>query len=139
MANIDQICQICDPKVTAVFNPANGSRDKVTITGPLFTTERCFVADEIRFVDPGQLIFRPHVDGDVKRYEEEYVVICRKLIIVGGNAPITLNPCKADDPGQTYQNNNAITWEDRLKPAPDVPNPSPIHAPNGASHDQNNW
>lgn len=138
MANLDTVCQLCDPHVREVFDPVIGTRKSAYLTGDELIEDRCYVRDEIRFLNTGRLIFVPRDRDGVKRYEEEYFVICRKLVIIGGNPPVTLIPCKADDPGKTYQGNNVITWWDRLAPAPS-PNAHPGAAADGKSHDPNNW
>ena len=138
MANIDAICQACDPKVQTVFGPG-GTRQSEVIAGDLFVSDQCFVRDEIRFLNNGRLIFVPIVQGERERYLDEYFVICRKLTIIGGSDPIIINPCGPDDPGKLYSGNNVITWRDRLVSAAAGAGPNPFHATDGTSHDPNNW
>ena len=66
MANIDAICQACDPKVQAVFGPG-GTRQSEVIAGDLLVSDQCFVRDEIRFLNNGRLIFVPIVLPMVKQ------------------------------------------------------------------------
>ena len=52
-------------------------------------------------------------------------------------SPAVYNPCGPDDPGSDYNNNNAITWLDRLTAAGAGSDLLP--AANGTSHDKNVW
>lgn len=141
MANPDQMCDTCREGIEKQFDPDTGTRDVEIIAGDLFVEGCCFVRDEIRFLNNGRLIFVPAMDPEMKegKYCEEYVVICRKLVVVGGNKPGNFNPCGPDDPGQTYNANNVITWQHRLVSAPAGPNWNPFSAADGASHDKNDW
>jgi hypothetical protein len=101
------------------------------IAGDLFVTDRCFVRDEIRFVNTGRLIFAPRPsrdappeDRDKLVYFDSYYVICRKLTVIGG-FPTGDNP-------ETLLRTNMITWKDRLQPAKDGQN-HPGPAPDGPS------
>jgi hypothetical protein len=119
MAAIDQVCRECETKIKAVFDANTGTRDVVIISGAMHTQECCFVADEIIFLNGGQLIFDPsRKDGhDKTGYCQQYAVVCRKLTVKGGHKPVDITPCKPRDPGSQYDNNNVITWRDRLKSA----------------------
>jgi len=141
MANPDQICDQCDTGIKNQFDPNTGARQLEVIAGDLFVEDCCFVRDEIRFINSGRLIFVPKVDRERKdeRYCDEYVVVCRKLVVIGGSKPGNLNPCGPDDPGQTYNANNVITWKDRLVSAAAGSNWSPFSADDGESFDRNDW
>lgn len=122
MSDLTQACTACRSGVEAVFGPG-GTRAAVTINGPVFVVDQCFVADVITF-DTGQLIFSPDPktkEGQRGGYQTAYYVICRKLIVVGGTKPGSLNPCGPDDPGKTYDGNNVITWLGRLTTGKDGP------------------
>ena len=137
MPEIHAACEDCNSLVKAVFDPVTGTRQSEVIVGDLVVKDMCFVRDEIRFINNGRLIFAPRSPNE---YFRAYYVICRKLIIVGGSKPGSLNPCGPEDPGQTYNANNVITWQDRLKSAASGPQPAPFKAvPPGASFDRNNW
>ena len=138
MATLDEICRNCGNEINAVFGPG-GSRQKELIAGDLTFNGCCFVRDEITFIN-GRLIFVPSDPRNPEEtYCQEYVVFCRKLIIVNGGKPPTTNPCGPDNPGSIYQNRNVIIWSDRLKPRPDRPFPNPFTAAGGTSHDRNTW
>ena len=134
MAAIDQVCGECGANIQAVFNPTTGTRDVVIISGAMHTQECCFVADEIIFLNGGQLIFDPRLrDGhDKTGYCRQYAVVCRKLTVKGGHKPVDITPCKPRDPGSQYDNNNVITWKDRLKSAAPGSPVLPSSAPKGA-------
>lgn len=119
MADLNLVCEHCRSAIDALI--AADPRPSVTISGDLAWGECCFVRDEIRFLNNGRLIFEPRRNEE---YCREYFVVCRKLVIVGGGPPITLNPCGPEDPGNIYKNKNAITWRHRLEVEPTaVPNP----------------
>ncbi len=134
MSALSQICDTCNTKIKSVFDPTTGTRDVVIITGDMFVSDCCFVADEIVFLNGGRLIFVPSMGTtgkDQKGYCQQYAVVCRKLTVKGGHKPVVLDPCKAGDPGSTYENNNAISWKDRLNAAADGTAVLPSHANNG--------
>ena len=141
MADINQLCDFCKNKVETVFMDPGGTRDLATIASTVYTNEQCFVADEIRFLNGGQLVFTPEGgrENPEGEYFRDYFVICRKLTIIGGNRPGNFNPCGPDDPGRTYSNNNVITWYHRLETPPDASAPSPMTADDGTGHDRNKW
>lgn len=128
MATLNQVCENCREAIDSVFSAS--PRPSEIISGDFLFNKCCFVRDEIRFLDPGRLIFTPNQEKD--GYCDEYFVICRKLIIVGGGEPGTLDPCGTEDPGNIYKNKNAITWKDRLE-INSSSNPSPIDAADGAN------
>lgn len=128
MANLPELCENCRTTMETVFSAA--PRPSEVISGDFPYSECCFVRDEIRFLNNGRLIFHP--DSERKQYCQEYFVICRKLVIVGGGKPTTLNPCGPDDPGNIYKNKNAITWSHRLKVDPSTI-PNPIQVGDGTS------
>lgn len=134
MADLGTSCSTCRNEFDAVFDPATGTRQLEIIAGDLVTTEQCFVRDEIRFINNGRLIFGPRTDREreQKEYFDEYFVICRKIVVVGGHQPGQL-PCAPDSPGTMYNANNVITWQDRLKTAADGPPPNPPDAGDGQS------
>jgi hypothetical protein len=132
MSEISLACDSCNNDVKSVFDPTTGSRQSEIIAGDLLVSDRCFVRDEIRFINNGRLIFIPR-DNEKNNYYNKYFVICRRLVIVGGHKPGTLNPCGPDDPGLQYAANNVITWQDRLKAAADGGN-YPAGAADGESH-----
>lgn len=140
MADIEQIlsqaCEECREEVHTVFSA--DPRPVEVIAGDLYVDSCCFIRDEIRFLNNGRLIFAPG-KREEGQYCRNYYVICRKLTVIGGHKPITLDPCGPEDPGGTYKNNNVITWLDRLKTAPEGPFPNPVAATDGVSHDRNSW
>ncbi len=135
MSKTDELCDHCNSKIDSVFNPTTGTRTLELIAGQRLVTECCFVADEIHFTGNGQIVFAPQKRE--KEYCRECFVICRKLVVKGGNKPGGFNPCGPDDPGSDYNNNNAITWLDRLTAAGAGSDLLP--AANGTSHDKNVW
>lgn len=128
MATLDQVCEHCREEIESVFSA--GTRPSEIISGDFHWDKCCFVRDEIRFLDPGRLIFTPNQEKD--GYCEEYFVICQKLVIVGGGKPGTLDPCGTEDPGNIYKNKNAITWKDRLE-VHSSSLPNPIDAADGSN------
>lgn len=139
MSTLPEACDECGNEVKDVFDPDTGTRQSETIAGDLFVSDCCFVRDEIRFLNNGRLIFIPKGAEKEEEYCKQYFVICRKLVVVGGHKPGTLNPCGPDDPGQMYRANNVITWLDRLNAAATGSNPSPVQAADGESFDHNTW
>jgi hypothetical protein len=126
MANLSQVCENCREEIESIFSA--DPRPSEVISGDFYWNKCCFVRDEIRFLDPGRLIFTPGEEKD--GYCDEYFVICRKLVVVGGGKPGTFDPCGSEDPGNIYKNKNAITWKDRLEIiAGSIP--SPIGAADG--------
>jgi hypothetical protein len=121
MSDLSNACTLCNSQINAEF--VAGPRTTKTISGDVNVAGSCFVADEIIFTGKGKIIFHPN--------EEliHFAVICRKLIVTGGNPPVTLNPCGANDPGTKYNGTNAITWAGRLKSANPGP---PVVPPNAA-------
>jgi len=132
---INRLCESCREDYDPAFNA--DPRLSETIAGDKFVDTCCYVRDEIRFLNNGRLIFVPQNEG--KEYCRNYSVVCRKLVIVGGNKPGSFNPCGPDDPGQEYTGNNVITWQDRLKAAAKGASPNPPDAADGTSHDINVW
>ena len=128
MSTLDQVCENCHELIETVFSA--DPRPNEIISGDFYWNKCCFVRDEIRFLDPGRLIFTPSEERD--GYCDEYFVICRKLVIVGGGKPGTLDPCGTEDPGNIYKNKNAITWKDRLE-VHGGSVPSPLKADDGAN------
>src|ERR1043165_2298344 len=111
MSDLRCVCSLCNADITTVFT-APPRQPPVVISADVPVTTACFVADQIEFLDKGRLIF------DTSQNRPEYAVICRKLIVNGGNKPINVNPCNPGDPGDRY-NTNVITWDGRLKAAAD--------------------
>ena len=118
MSELTTACTNCNTGVQQIFDPATGTRQSQVIAGDVFVTDRCFVRDEIRFVNTGRLIFAPRPprdappeDRDKLVYLDSYYVICRKLTVIGG-FPTGDNP-------ETLLRTNMITWKDRLLPAAD--------------------
>lgn len=139
MGIIQQACSNCQSDVSTVFDPNTGTRTVVIITGDMFVTDCCFVADEIQFINNGRLIFMPASLNDTggQHYCPQYTVICRKLSVRGGHKPVTVDPCNPGDPGSAYQGNNVITWKDRLVSAAGGQPPSPGRAADGQGFDPN--
>jgi IPT/TIG domain len=138
MTKTDVICDSCNANIDAIFNPGTGTRTLELIAGQRLVTDCCFVADEIHFTGNGQLVFGPRGEPRKEPYCQEYFVVCRKLVVKGGSKPGGFNPCGPDNPGSDYNNNNAITWLDRLTAAnagSDFGSPAAA----GASHDKNVW
>jgi hypothetical protein len=133
---LNDLCENCKEEIETVF--AADPRPIEIIAGDLYVDTCCFVRDEIRFLNNGRLIFTPSPEMD-QTYCRIYYVVCRKLTVIGGHKPVVLNPCGPEDPGQAYQNNNVITWLDRLKSAQEGPLPNPFAAGDGTSHDRNSW
>lgn len=129
MSLLGEVCDTCKNQIESTFT--TDPRPDEIISGDMETSERCFVRDEIRFLNSGRLIFKPDPKHD-NVYYPEYFVICRKLVIVGGSKPITLDPCGSEDPGNIYKNKNAITWKHRLQSDTSAL-PSPIDADDGAN------
>jgi IPT/TIG domain len=114
MSDLTDVCTLCASEVTAQFT--GGTRTQATITGHVSIPGPCYVADQIRFVSPSMLIFNP--DPAEENQQNEFSVVCRKLIIEGGTFPTEKNPCSPTDPGSRYGNTNVITWQGRLAAAP---------------------
>jgi hypothetical protein len=129
MTNLAEVCENCRDLIEATFSA--DPRPSEVISGDFYWDKCCFVRDEIRFLDPGRLIFVPELER--KEYCREYFVICRKLVIVGGGKPGTLDPCGSEDPGNIYKNKNAITWKHRLEVTSSAL-PSPMDAADGANY-----
>jgi hypothetical protein len=121
MSDLSDVCTLCKADITAQFT-APPRLPPVVISADLHVSKPCFVADQIEFLDKGRLIF------DISSNNFEYAVICRKLIVSGGNKPININPCNPGDPGTRY-NTNVITWNGRLTAASAGPDFSPPTAP----------
>ncbi len=139
MSTLPEACDTCNIAVKDVFDKDTGTRKVEIITGDLLISDCCFVRDEIRFINNGRLIFTPQGGEKEGEYCKQYFVICRKLVVVGGHKPGTLNPCGPDDPGQMYRTNNVITWLDRLNSAATGTTPSPPQATDGENFGRNNW
>lgn len=135
MPVLDRVCESCREDIVNMINAQ--PRPSEIITGDFPVQECCFIRDEIRFLNNGRLIFEPNNRGrNEEEYCREYFVVCRKLVVVGGGAPLVLNPCGPEDPGNQYTNKNVITWRHRLI-ADDRPQPNPLKA--GDGQDFGNW
>lgn len=108
---LDLMCEFCREQVLTLFNtdPRPGS---VIIAGDRHHNECCFVADEVIF-NRGKLIFDP-MPGQDDQYCRSYFLVCRKLTVIGGGEPLPFDICGTEDPGNSYNNKNVITWRDRL-------------------------
>lgn len=109
MSDLSDVCTLCKADIAAKLTGAGQA--PVVINSDVHTPGPCFVADQIEFLDSGKLIF------DTVAGQREYAVICRKLIVNGGNKPGNITPCNPTDPGTRYDNTNVITWNGRLKSA----------------------
>lgn len=136
MSKTDLICDDCRTKVEAVFDPATGTRALKLISGQVNVEDCCYVVDEIHFTGNSQLVFGPTNPEKGREYCREYFLVCRKLVVTGGHKPGSFDPCGPDDPGRTYNNNNVITWKDRLVPGQEGAPPPPA-AVNPQSFDRN--
>ncbi|WP_424975312.1 hypothetical protein [Dinoroseobacter sp. S124A] len=135
MPILDLVCDRCRQEIETLIG--SDPRQSEVITGDFPVHECCFIRDEIRFLNNGRLIFEPQKrDDNEGDYCRDYTVVCRRLVVVGGGAPITLNPCGPEDPGNQYTNKNVITWRQRLI-VNDQPIPNPLKAPDG--QDFGNW
>ena len=126
MSELTGTCSRCNTPVNTEFVMPGGLRRHETITSDLFVSDPCFVRDVIEFKDSGRLIFiapkgRPTVEGE----QPNFAVICRKLIVNGGNKPISVTPCNPGDPGTRYGSTNVITWDQRLHGAAAGAPPAP--------------
>lgn len=125
MSELTGTCSRCNAPVNTEF-AAGGLRRHETISSALFVSDACFVRDVIEFKDSGQLIFvTPLEPQNVERGQPSFAVICRKLIINGGNKPVSVTPCRPGDPGTQYGNTNVITWDRRLHAAANGATPPP--------------
>jgi hypothetical protein len=111
MSDLTDACTTCGPQVTGQFGPA-GTRGTLNVVGPT-PVPNCCIFDVIEF-SGGQLIFTPLGQGD----KQDCVLMCRSLIVSGGKAPVTTNPCNPGSPGTQYAGSNVITWNQRLITAP---------------------
>ena len=127
MSDLSDVCGLCKAQITTVFT-APPRQPPVVISADLHVSTACFVADQIEFLDKGRLIF------DLSSDNLEYAVICRKLVVSGGNKPVNLNPCNPQDPGTRY-NTNVITWNGRLTSASAGPDISPPTANSSSAQD----
>lgn len=135
---LNMMCEECQAEVQAVFT-ADPRPAPVIITGDRHHATCCFVADEIRFLDGGRLIFDP-AERQGKEYCRIYFVVCRKLVIVEGGEPLGFDPCGTEDPDGAYKGRNVITWKERLITAADGPPPNPDQAATGSpDFDRNVW
>jgi len=137
MAQINGVCTTCSAATNAVFDPITGTRDTVVIAGDLLVTEQCFVRDTITFLNTGRLIFAPTGREKEKSYFDNYNVVCRKLVIIGGGKPGDAAPCEDGAGGSLYMGKNVVTWLDRLHRAPN--GAVQPQAAMGASFDPNVW
>ena len=134
----DVCCTLCKADMATQFSGGAPTRTQAVISGNVVIPGPCFVADQITFQSPSMLIFNP--TGDQPTDQNEYAVICRKLIVKGGSEPTNKNPCNPQDPGSQYSATNVITWKGRLTsaaagaaippPAPQPPN-SGLNGTNG--------
>lgn len=130
----DVCCTLCKTDMATQFGGASPTRQQAVISGNVTTPGPCFVADVITFQSPSMLIFDPPTTRDTD--QNEYAVICRKLIVQGGKPPTTDTPCNPGDPGSHYGNSNVITWAGRLHaPPPAAPIPAPAPQPAGTGLD----
>ena len=119
MSALTDVCALCKTQIAAQLL---GARDQQVINTQVMFAGNCFVADQITFTGNGRLIFQPsNQDSD----QQQYAVICRKLVIDGGKQPVNNNPCNPGDPGTRYDNTNVITWSGRLTSASAGPSTSP--------------
>lgn len=119
MAQMPVVCTTCRDPVNDQFDPVSGARDTLTLNSHVEFEEQCVVFDTIVFYDGGGIIFAPRiVDREREVYFDNYNVVCRKLVVIGGKEPPS-NPCRPGDPGDVYRDANLITWKGRLKPAAD--------------------
>jgi hypothetical protein len=137
MSDLTAVCTLCSTEIGAQFTGATPTRALQTITGPpVYCTTNCYVADEIRFVSPSMLIFKPDSTSDKGNDAREFAVICRKLVIDGGTMPTNSSPCNPGDPGTRYGNTNLISWIGRLTSADSgapLPPPAPQAPQTGAN------
>jgi hypothetical protein len=112
----DVCCNLCKTDMATQFTGGSATRTQAVISGNVFVPGPCYVADTITFVSPSALIFDPNLDQSSDR--PEFAVICRRLIVKGGKAPVDTTPCNPGDPGSRYGNTNVITWKGRLASAP---------------------
>lgn len=124
MSDLTDVCTLCNAGITAAFT-APPRQPPVVISSDLHVPGPCFVADQIEFLDTGKLIF----DIPLGQPQQEYAVVCRKLIVNGGATPSKGDPCNPGDPGTRYNNTNVITWSGRLTSAA----PGGTFTPPGAS------
>lgn len=124
MPQMNAVCTTCKPEVDAQFLPGTGARDTLTLNFLQHFEERCLVRDTIVLNDGGGIVFAPRKIPDDREkegyrfeYHDDYNVICRRLVIIGGKEPPVRNPCRPDDPGVSYTGVNVITWEGRLRAA----------------------
>ena len=130
----DVCCTLCKTDMATQFGGASPTRQQAVISGNVTTPGPCFVADVITFQSPSMLIFDPPTTRDTD--QNEYAVICRKLIVQGGKPPTTDTPCNPGDPGSHYGNSNVITWAGRLHAPPSAaPIPAPAPQPAGTGLD----
>jgi hypothetical protein len=150
MSQMPVVCTTCGPDFDAQFDPVSGARGTLTLNYHQEFKEQCVVYDTIVFYDGGGIIFAPHdVDGgDLagknKAYFDSYNVVCRKLVVIGGKEPPVNNPCRPDDPGDTYRDANVITWKDRLHAGADgqafaTAAPDGGFGPGESPFDPNTW
>lgn len=114
LAALNLVCKSCRQKVLDVFSSVPRP-SPVIISGDRHHTECCFVADEVIF-NKGKLIFDPvQIPGaNIRQYCRSYFLVCRKLTVIGGGEPLPFDICGTEDPGNSYNNKNVITWKDRL-------------------------
>jgi hypothetical protein len=124
MSDLSDVCTLCSADIAAQLTGTG--QPPVVISADVHVTQPCFVRDQIEFRDTGRLIF------DISTDVREYAVVCRKLIVNGGNQPITVNPCNPGDPGTRY-NTNVITWNARLASAASGATVVPPSAADGAA------
>src|ERR1700677_3700633 len=135
----DVCCNLCKSDMATQFTGSSPSRTQAVISGNVFVPGPCFVADTITFVSPSALIFAPSADRSDA--QTEFAVICRRLIVKGGKAPVDSTPCNPGDPGSRYGNTNLITWKGRLTSAPagapmGPPAPQPANSGIGGTNGQ---
>jgi hypothetical protein len=79
-----------------------GPRTTVTISGQMFVTDPCFVADEIIFTGQGELIFGLTRSKDTDTPQRDCAVICRKLTVQAGQ-PQPLRPGRSREPVRQHE------------------------------------
>lgn len=138
------MCEQCRENVLSVFQ-SNPRPPPEVIAGDRHHAECCFVADEIRLLDGGRLIFTPSgrtepTGAETQEYCRFCFVVCRKLVIVEGGEPLPFDICGSEDPGNAYKGKNLITWYHRLETASDGMPPNPDQAAKGdPDWDRNVW
>jgi hypothetical protein len=131
MSQMTEVCKTCEVPVNDEFRAGTGLRQTLELNSQQFFEERCLVRDTIVFKDGGGIVFKPRMRDEGRfEYHDDYNVICRRLVVMGGKSNPEGNPCRPDDPGNSYLGVNVITWEGRLRAAADGA-PHANNAPDG--------